>query len=1508
MRKEVGTSSAETAQPEDNEHVPTASPFSRERSELIADDEPGASGADSRMRILRSSSDEDDEDAMIPCGDGYMVAAAQLKRHNLKAKDVTPTVKRRHFQASFTSEEDNEDLNEEIDEDLDGDDEDDRTSSSCASSCSHESPISDMTISMRMCNSEGYNTSPDVTNNWKSASEMKMTTRKRIAKRLAAPEMLMRTNRRELTALLEAKKAGIKNGQRTRSAFKKNTTSSFSQTGDHDEGGTTVNELLLSAPKVDQTVDTFSWPKRRLDSTLTARPIATPKHRNRISDGSRIISNCSTALSTLDSNHYCHRSVAVQTLPDDEYPSHYYYHTPNFKPHVIDSPLIKCIMPEDLPPRKQVVQDSSPEGTLRLVIENFSLMSDTVRGPSKVVHDVPWRIMIMPRQHIVQKKGTTQKCLGFFLQCCPDAYSDSWSCQAAAELKLISQRPGIQNFSRKTNHVYTAKENDWGYSCFMTWADILDENQGYILNDSVILEVHVKADRAKNILSLSEFRKKINEYIRVAQMQCERGLIDKAIDCNSQAMKFCKDKDPECCRRLQTQHDELVAQKLKQSIARIERGGDSLTGEADPAANITALRMAMTGNSARASAQNRSKRGKDAKSTDKRRDLDQLGDRTMAMDTTDFGDEQNAKTDTRNSNSSTVTSDKENDGQKESSESQNSTKRTNNSAGELHTPEGHCRTIMSVKQLKDLALRMSQSNNVAEAEQLLKYLSDNSGDEEALQIMNDMFMEELLDEDNNAAEKLALPFRFELLARSLICSGGYTFADIVEKESNLLFQMIVNQKPFTLNVDPSKPEPTDALSELARRSREFADSYLGLNTLKSHDLQKLDSTDESRCLVLPRSIKKLVAKAKVGIQTDLAPFNVESTKIRRHDNKPDWMENINSAEIPHENTAIGIQTELAPFNIENSKIRRQDVKSDWMGNEHVVEHSNEIAIENLNDNSTDIPNENLTENQSDMNNELTKEDKKSKTLSRRAATNQKPIFAVDPKIELEALRKEQKAWNKEKNQLLKTQKLEKAQLESTKQECSQLRNAQKTMQKKENELTDELERVRSQLETTKAKLQERETQHARELQSLNDVKRNYTKELAERQSAIQKLKEQLDERGNTIKKLEQSVSQEKRSSQKMAERAKTAEITLMDNRIDQAVRNLERTRTDCDIKVEQIEQRLEAGNLSETETTRLKNDIQTLHKLRDDINRLVEETRAEGQKHIEQLREGKQLSQLGRISFTKPPAIPNIEPLPPVRLAVPSQMLPMPTQAQMAQPPPSTPEFTPPMASSMKHFIPPHTQAHMPVRTPLNIPPPQHSPAASAFRPLSSGPSMSLMGGNPVPPSFTSQPPPPFMQQNKSIQHQHMAPYLSPAQQSHPEIPMFMPNSTVSNPIHQSSMPGPIGSRPLNFQPQKSAPIGVFNHTSEALKAPNGTERLDTASTSLTTSPQVGISSGRRTNGTMDGVRSLWEDDSVREVFDNADSGPRSGTTNARGTPNTRPADPTSNDIWGGYFSWMLDK
>lgn len=66
---------------------------------------------------------------------------------------------------------------------------------------------------------------------------------------------------------------------------------------------------------------------------------------------------------------------------------------------------------------------------------------------------------------LIQSKSNLMKNITYLF----NSFS-SWSCQASAELRLISQKQGILNFTRKTNHIYTAKENDWGYSCFMTWS------------------------------------------------------------------------------------------------------------------------------------------------------------------------------------------------------------------------------------------------------------------------------------------------------------------------------------------------------------------------------------------------------------------------------------------------------------------------------------------------------------------------------------------------------------------------------------------------------------------------------------------------------------------------------------------------------------------------------------------------------------------------------------------------------------------------------------------------------------------------------------------------------------------------------------------------------------------------------------------------------------------------------------------------------------------------------
>ncbi|VDM46995.1 unnamed protein product [Toxocara canis] len=225
------------------------------------------------------------------------------------------------------------------------------------------------------------------------------------------------------------------------------------------------------------------------------------------------------------------------------------------------------------------------------------------------------------------KKGET-KCFGFFVECCVNGYSESWSCEADAELRLKSQKKGAANFVRKTKHTYTSKENDWGYSCFLTWEvshmlqfvrlsvkivlssrlnflelkylsvrvdhEVMNCSRGYVKADTVMLEAFVKANCIADVRSVrcrvegncsnllftdneyfsaeDQFDKKMKDYMALAELQSGRGQIDKAIEANAAAWGLCKDGDCHCVNELRLQRNKLIEMKLKQRIEAIERG------------------------------------------------------------------------------------------------------------------------------------------------------------------------------------------------------------------------------------------------------------------------------------------------------------------------------------------------------------------------------------------------------------------------------------------------------------------------------------------------------------------------------------------------------------------------------------------------------------------------------------------------------------------------------------------------------------------------------------------------------------------------------------------------------------------------------------------------------------------------------------------------------------------------------------------------------------------------
>lgn len=136
--------------------------------------------------------------------------------------------------------------------------------------------------------------------------------------------------------------------------------------------------------------------------------------------------------------------------------------------------------------------EARSEACFSFRVENFSKLHESVLSPPCIVRNLPWKIMAMPRYASQDRKS--QRSLGFFLQCNGNSDSVSWSCQASAELRLLSIKPGVEDCVRKISHLFYVKENDWGFSSFIPWNEVLDEQRGFIKDDAITLQVKVNAD------------------------------------------------------------------------------------------------------------------------------------------------------------------------------------------------------------------------------------------------------------------------------------------------------------------------------------------------------------------------------------------------------------------------------------------------------------------------------------------------------------------------------------------------------------------------------------------------------------------------------------------------------------------------------------------------------------------------------------------------------------------------------------------------------------------------------------------------------------------------------------------------------------------------------------------------------------------------------------------------------------------------------------------------------
>ncbi|KAL3318378.1 Ubiquitin carboxyl-terminal hydrolase 7 [Cichlidogyrus casuarinus] len=134
--------------------------------------------------------------------------------------------------------------------------------------------------------------------------------------------------------------------------------------------------------------------------------------------------------------------------------------------------------------------ESRPCGTIEYRFDNVSRFKTRVADSSRNLSEpvkircLPWKILLL----------FNKDDLGIFVQCNGDNESNTWNCSAKARIDLVRQNHDDGNKTNTISHVFTSKENDWGYRSFLKLEELFNPQNGYVHNDCIIVRAHIEAE------------------------------------------------------------------------------------------------------------------------------------------------------------------------------------------------------------------------------------------------------------------------------------------------------------------------------------------------------------------------------------------------------------------------------------------------------------------------------------------------------------------------------------------------------------------------------------------------------------------------------------------------------------------------------------------------------------------------------------------------------------------------------------------------------------------------------------------------------------------------------------------------------------------------------------------------------------------------------------------------------------------------------------------------------
>lgn len=128
------------------------------------------------------------------------------------------------------------------------------------------------------------------------------------------------------------------------------------------------------------------------------------------------------------------------------------------------------------------------EAKLQVIVPNISKLAE-FWSKSVIIHGLNWNLQVSK----VTKTSTDDDHIGVFLHCANEKRSSNWNCAAWAMVKLVSFN-GENSVVKPINPDVYDSMSGWGISNFISCAELFDNNNDYVKNDSINLEVTIKAN------------------------------------------------------------------------------------------------------------------------------------------------------------------------------------------------------------------------------------------------------------------------------------------------------------------------------------------------------------------------------------------------------------------------------------------------------------------------------------------------------------------------------------------------------------------------------------------------------------------------------------------------------------------------------------------------------------------------------------------------------------------------------------------------------------------------------------------------------------------------------------------------------------------------------------------------------------------------------------------------------------------------------------------------------